>query len=140
VAGASGRRVADRSVRSNSHAHRIHALGVPPGRQGGDEYLVLLPSVSSEAAVALLDELRRKLADLAYPSIEERTTVSIGLCLVTPRSLLTDREDREVRERATAASAYAKGTEDQPRKNCIATYRGARFLQHDLYIAAPNQE
>src|SRR5207247_1311212 len=50
-------------------------------RQGGDEYLVLLPSLSKEFAIAFLDELRLKLASLKYPEIDGSTTVSIGLCL-----------------------------------------------------------
>jgi diguanylate cyclase (GGDEF)-like protein len=104
-------------------------------RQGGDEYLVLLPSVSFESAVSVLDELRQKLADLNYPGILERTTVSIGMCLVGPGCFLTD---KEVRERATKASAHAKEPEkEKPKKNCIATYRGTRFRTEDLYVAAP---
>ena len=100
-------------------------------RQGGDEYLVLLPSVSLESAVGVFDDLRQKLGDLNYPDILERTTVSIGMCLVGPGCFLTD---KEVRERAAKASAHAK---EKPRKNCIASYRGTRFRPEDLYVAAP---
>lgn len=104
-------------------------------RQGGDEYLALLPSVSLEAALSMLDELRQKVADLVYLGIPERTTVSIGLCLVGQGCFLTD---NEVRERATKASAHAKEPEkDKPRKNCIGTYRGNRFRLEDLYVAEP---
>jgi diguanylate cyclase (GGDEF)-like protein len=41
-------------------------------RQGGDEYLVLLPSLSRELSIAFLDELRCKLADLSYPEVAEK--------------------------------------------------------------------
>jgi diguanylate cyclase (GGDEF)-like protein len=104
-------------------------------RQGGDEYLMLLPSLSLDGAISVLDELRRKVAELEYLNIPERTTVSIGLCHVGQGCFLTD---KEVRERATKASAHAKEPEsDKPRKNCIATYRGSRFRPQDLYVAAP---
>src|SRR5262249_58025263 len=45
-------------------------------RQGGDEYLILLPSLSGPMSISFLDELRCKLADLSYPDIPEKTTVS----------------------------------------------------------------
>lgn len=40
-------------------------------RQGGDEYLVMLPSLSKELAIAFLDELRCKLAALKYPEVRD---------------------------------------------------------------------
>src|SRR2546426_6915542 len=46
--------------------------------------------------------------------------VSIGLCLVTPDSFLTD---REVQEKANRAMQHAT----QVSKNCIATFRGEFF-------------
>ena len=74
-------------------------------RQGGDEYLTLLPSMSAPLAVAFVDELRRKLADLAYPDIAEKTTASIGLCIVDSDCPLTD---RELLDRANRAKQFAK--------------------------------
>ena len=97
-------------------------------RQGGDEYLILLPSLSRPLAVAFLDELRRKLADLAYPDVKEKTTVSIGLCIVDADCPLTD---RELRGRANGAKQFAK----ENGRNCIATYRGSRFVDQELQLA-----
>jgi diguanylate cyclase (GGDEF)-like protein len=113
-----------------------HVFGRGYGyRQGGDEYLMLLPSVSLDGAINILDELRQKLAELEYRNIPERTTVSIGLCHVGQGCFLTN---KEVREKVTKASAYAKQPEkDKPGKNCIATYRGSRLRSQDLYVAAP---
>lgn len=102
-------------------------------RQGGDEYLILLPGLSRPLAIAFLDELRRKLADLVYPDVEEKTTVSIGLCVVDPDCPLTD---RELLDRANRAKQFAK----RGGKNCIATYRGLRFVEEELEIVkAPAQ-
>jgi diguanylate cyclase (GGDEF)-like protein len=99
-------------------------------RQGGDEYLLLLPGLSTGLAVTFLDELRRKQAELDYPDVQERTTVSIGLCVADPDCPLTD---RELREKANLAEAFAK----RAGRNCIATYRGKQFEPDELYVAAP---
>jgi diguanylate cyclase (GGDEF)-like protein len=99
-------------------------------RQGGDEYLILLPGLSKELAVAFLDELRRKLGQLDYPEVTERTTVSIGLCVADPDCPLTD---RELREKANQAEAFAK----RAGRNCIASYRSHQLANNELYVAAP---
>jgi diguanylate cyclase (GGDEF)-like protein len=98
-------------------------------RQGGDEYLLLVPGLSPDLAVVFLDELRRKLGALTYPEVEERTTVSIGLCVADSDCPLTD---RELRDRANVAEGFAK----REGRNCIATYRGNQLLPADLYVAA----
>jgi diguanylate cyclase (GGDEF)-like protein len=98
-------------------------------RQGGDEYLILLPGLSRDLAVAFLDELRRKLGQLEYPDVPEKTTVSVGLCVADPDCPLTD---RELRDRANRAEAFAK----QAGRNCIATYRGNQLTDDELYVAA----
>jgi diguanylate cyclase (GGDEF)-like protein len=99
-------------------------------QHGGDEYLVLLPNTSAAHAIEVLDELRRRVAGLEYPGVRDRTTVSIGACLVGPDCFLTN---EEVRDRANRAAAYAK---DQGR-NRVATYKGDLFRPGDLYVAAP---
>jgi diguanylate cyclase (GGDEF)-like protein len=96
-------------------------------RQGGEEYLILLPSLSRLLAVAFLDELRCKLADLAYPDVAEKTTVSIGLCVVDSDCLLTD---RELLDRANGAKQFAK----KSGKNRIASYQGSRFIEQELEV------
>jgi diguanylate cyclase (GGDEF)-like protein len=96
-------------------------------RQGGDEYLILVPSMSRSLAIAFLEELRAKLSALTYPEIEERTTVSIGLCIVDPDCPLTD---REFRDRAVQAKNFAK----KGSKNCIATFNGPRFIAEELQV------
>lgn len=98
-------------------------------RQGGDEYLILLPSLSRPLAIGFLDELRHKLAGLSYPDIAETTTVSIGLCVVDPDCPLTD---RELLDRANRAKQFAKAQG----KNRIATYDGSRLVERELAIVA----
>jgi len=101
-------------------------------RQGGDEYLVLLPSLSKELALAFLDELRRKLAALHYPDIGGAPTVSIGVCCAGPDCPLTD---RELRDRANQAKKFAK----DHGKNCIATYEGQRLMPDELRVVRPER-
>jgi diguanylate cyclase (GGDEF)-like protein len=96
-------------------------------RQGGDEYLLLLPSLSGSLSIRFLDELRVKLAALSFPDIAEKTTVSIGLCIADADCALTD---RELLDRANRAKQFAK----QSGKNCIATYGGRRFIDTELKI------
>jgi diguanylate cyclase (GGDEF)-like protein len=96
-------------------------------RQGGDEYLALIPSVSKPLAIAFLDELRRKMSELAYPEISGKTTVSIGLCVVEPDCPLTD---REILDRASQAKKHGKNNG----KNCIATFDGPRFVSEELKV------
>jgi diguanylate cyclase (GGDEF)-like protein len=99
-------------------------------RQGGDEYLVLLPSLSKALALAFLDELRCKLAALQYPDIGGAPTVSIGMCCAEPDCPLTD---RELRDRANHAKKFAK----DHGKNRIATYEGPRLVPEDLRVVRP---
>lgn len=98
-------------------------------RQGGDEYLLLLPSLSGPLSIRFVDELRVKLANLSYPDIGEKTTVSIGLCIADANCSLTD---RELLDRANRAKQFAK----QSGKDCIATYDGPRFIDRELKVVS----
>jgi diguanylate cyclase (GGDEF)-like protein len=99
-------------------------------RQGGDEYLMLLPSLSKELGLAFLDELRCRLAATRYPEIEGSPTVSIGVCLAEPDCPLTD---RELRDRANQAKTFAKDRG----KNCIGSYEGSRLVPEELRGVRP---
>lgn len=99
-------------------------------RYGGDEYVVLLPNVDERLGLSLLDDIRLRLQATAYRGVDERTTVSIGMCVVTPECFLTE---REIEERANRAKNYAKSGG----RNRIATYRGQIFQDDDLYVAEP---
>jgi diguanylate cyclase (GGDEF)-like protein len=98
-------------------------------RQGGDEYLILLPSMSRSLAIQFLDELRLKLAELSYPEIPEKTTVSIGLCIAESDCPLTD---RELLGRANQAKDFAK----RSGKNRVATFRGPRLLKDEIEVVS----
>ena len=99
-------------------------------RQGGDEYLILLPNFSKEIAISFLDELRLKVSKVAYQGIQEKTTVSTGLCVADPDCFLTN---RELQEKANIAKEHAK----REGKNRIATYSGDNFERNELCIVRP---
>jgi diguanylate cyclase (GGDEF)-like protein len=97
-------------------------------RQGGDEYVVLLPNVDGSMGRTLLDDVRLRLGGLEFRNIRKKTSVSIGMCIVDPDCFLTE---REIEERANRAKNYAK----EQGRNCIATYRSSFFREQDLYLA-----
>ena len=86
-------------------------------RYGGDECVLLVPNCVLQLMVTHLDLLRSDLSRLGYPSIEERPTISCGVCILPPHLWLTD---REAIDRASAAKKFAKANG----KNRVARYRG----------------
>jgi GGDEF domain-containing protein len=98
-------------------------------RQGGDEYLVLLPNSSRDEAARILSALQIKLHDLHFGDlITDKLTTSIGLCAIDADCHLTD---CEVLEAVNRAEAHAK----QSGRSCIATYAGTRYRAEDLVLA-----
>lgn len=61
-------------------------------RHGGDEYVVLLPSLDRYSAEDTLEDLRRRLAELKYDGIDGSTTVSVGFCALGAECFLTGSE------------------------------------------------
>ena len=101
-------------------------------RQGGDEYVILLPAFLPSLTVPFLDDLRLKLSQLEYPEVQQSTTVSIGLCIAEPDCPLTDREHLQL---ASQAQKFAKDAG----KDRIATYSRFPFSKETLSIVAPNE-
>ena len=96
-------------------------------RYGGDEYVILLPNMSSSRAAKFLKFFQKNLEQLKYFQIKKYTTVSIGIFEVCENCIQTD---REVEERAASAKKFAK----ENGKNCIATYKEESFADKDLYV------
>jgi diguanylate cyclase (GGDEF)-like protein len=52
------------------------------GRNGGEEFLVLLPATGSEAAVVFADRLRAALRQINIPMVNRAITASIGIAVL----------------------------------------------------------
>lgn len=96
-------------------------------RYGGDEYVVLLPSLDLRSAIDTLNELRTRLSKLRFHAIEDGVTVSIGLCALDPQCFLTG---SEAEQRAERAKNFAK----REGKNRLATYTSPLFREEDLHV------
>jgi diguanylate cyclase (GGDEF)-like protein len=81
-------------------------------RFGGDEFVVLLPNVRQAIALALLDDLRTRVAKARYKAKDVKLGISQGVALVDPECALTDREILAV---ANTAKAFAKKQRDKGR-------------------------
>ncbi|HEV7891674.1 MAG TPA: GGDEF domain-containing protein [Pyrinomonadaceae bacterium] len=90
-------------------------------RYGGDEYPLLMPNLEYELAQDFFDSLRKRVSGLCFDGIEEKITVSIGVCYLDSDSYLTD---HEAVERANRAMKFAK---EEGGKNCVASYPPSRF-------------
>lgn len=98
-------------------------------RLSGDEYAVLL--ANGRGAASILQEFQKGLAAVRYHNVEEKLSVSVGLCEVTVESYLSD---QAVVERANFAMRRAK---KQRGKNRIATYAGDGRYRDDDVVLVP---
>ncbi|HEY4697402.1 MAG: hypothetical protein A3J49_04050 [Gallionellales bacterium RIFCSPHIGHO2_02_FULL_57_16] len=74
-------------------------------REGGDEYLVILPNSDNREALQFFEALRKHLASVTYPIEIDGPTVSVGVCTVSPSDRKTP---RQIQEFANHAKAHAK--------------------------------
>ena len=96
-------------------------------RFGGDEYVLLLPNNDLKSGLALLHVIRREVSGLEYEGINEKTTVSMGVCCIPPNCRYTD---NQVLRFAEVAKNFAK----QRGKDCIAKYPEDSFQEDSLAI------
>lgn len=74
-------------------------------REGGDEYLVLLPGATYSEAAYFFDSLREHLKEVSYPFDISGPTVSIGVCTADASEHLTA---LQIQQFANKAKAFAK--------------------------------
>lgn len=99
-------------------------------RQGGDEYVLLIPNISHSLCVNYLDELRQQISELEYPGTSDKTTISIGFCWIDADCHLTN---KEILKLANDAKAFAK----KSGRNCLATYENSQFDPASLIKLKP---
>src|SRR5205823_9314024 len=73
---------------------RVLESNVPTGsdvvRLGGDEYAIILPALSAENALILVDEIRGHFAAHAVAGVPETTTASMGVAANPPHGATAD--------------------------------------------------
>jgi diguanylate cyclase (GGDEF)-like protein len=70
-------------------ARRATDLGA---RYGGDEFVLLLPSIGGKTALQIAEWIRKTVRDLRLPSEASAATVSVGVAVITPRPGMDYRE------------------------------------------------
>lgn len=97
-------------------------------REGGDEYLVLLPNSDHQEALQFFEMLRKHFASVSYPIVIAAPTVSVGVCTVNPADRKTP---HQIQELANQAKAHAK----REGRDRVAGYRaGAPHSEETLFI------
>lgn len=72
------------------------------GRYGGEEFIVLLPSVDLDGATATAEKIRAAVAGITVASLDRSVTVSIGIALMPGHG-----NDPEALERASDRALYS---------------------------------
>jgi diguanylate cyclase (GGDEF)-like protein len=85
-------------------------------REGGDEFIVILPNVDLDHAIGFLDDLRIGVQQLEFQNVSANATFSIGVCHVDQDSSWTD---AEMIEKANGGKMLAKKDYG---KNCIVSW------------------
>lgn len=102
-------------------------------RQGGDEYLVILPNSGHEEALQFFESLRKYFAVVTYSKEMniDRPTVSIGVCTASP----SDRKSPlEIQQLANRAEKHAK----ENGRNRVAGYEAeVPHADTTLFIFTP---
>lgn len=98
-------------------------------QEGGDECVLILPNMTTDAAVRELELLRQTVSKLGYPQAEVTTTISIGFVTLHVDSYLTN---DEAKGRATAAKAFAK----KQGRNCVATFTAGDLSDTDIHVVS----
>ena len=75
-----GHEIGDHVLLQLSHAMRqnMRACDIV-GRWGGEEFLLILPETSLQGAIILAEELREKIATLAFDNYPNNVTISLGV-------------------------------------------------------------
>ena len=97
-------------------------------RQGGDEYLMVLPGATGPESLHFFDRLRLHLSQIQYAVSCPPLTVSIGVCTASAADRLTA---RQIQEFSNIAKQYAKS---QGRNRVAGYVDGAPHSNSSLMI------
>jgi diguanylate cyclase (GGDEF)-like protein len=80
------------------------------GRYGGEEFVVLLPETDEESAMVAAERLRRKIAEVNFPGLDRRVTLSAGVAGYkgqTITHLINEADERLYRAKARGRNRIA---------------------------------
>jgi diguanylate cyclase (GGDEF)-like protein len=64
------------------------------GRNGGEEFAILLPNTEAEAALVIAERVRTTVAEISLPGTNVAVTVSIGVAVFPDHASTADRLER----------------------------------------------
>jgi diguanylate cyclase len=115
---------------------RVLRANIPHGgsvaRLGGDEFAVVLPGISAENAVVLLEELRRHLAGMAVEGAADAVTASVGIAANPPHGTTAEELYR------AAGEALMRAKRDG--RDRVAMYVEEKMVLKSNYYSKANLE
>jgi diguanylate cyclase len=116
----------DRVLRANV------SRGGSVARLGGDEFAVVLPGISAENAVVLLEELRRHLAGMAVEGVADPVSASVGIGANPPHGTTAEELYR------AAGEALMRAKRDG--RDRVAMYVEEKMVLKSNYYSKANLE
>ena len=102
-------------------------------RQGGDEDIIICPNLDAAQTATLLSEFQKTLRNLEFPGVDDKISVSIGVCTANVGCPLTD---QELVHMASLAKKHAKDLG----KDRVFGFPGPSYeLEDGLELAGPER-
>jgi diguanylate cyclase (GGDEF)-like protein len=109
------------------------------GRNGGEEFAVMLPNTAIDGAVLTAEKIRAAIADISLPGIDIAITASVGIATYPDHATSTERLERLAdaalytakrsgRNRIDIASTPAEPTQDRPPTRADDVLTAAQIL------------
>ena len=100
------------------------------GRYGGEEFLILLPATAIARACEIAEKLRAAVADIRVPTVEQGTTLSVGVAVFPEHAI-----DAGSLQRAADRALYAAKNAGRDRIETFGAEVSARTIAD---VMSPN--
>jgi diguanylate cyclase (GGDEF)-like protein len=89
------------------------------GRNGGEEFIVLLPDTATESSVVVAERIRKAMAAIRVPGVDREITASIGIATIPEHAGDSDELIRSADQALYAAKANGRNRIEvaEPRRN-----------------------
>lgn len=106
------------------------------GRYGGEEFLVVLPRLAAEPALAAAERLRMQIAGEEFLCDEKRITVTVSIGVASHQSLPPSL--RSPRALVAAADRSLYEAKRAGKNRCVLDAAAEKETSHDIRTAAPS--